>query len=36
MPSVEYTQSKGLVQKSSTDATLDLRGELSGFRKKIP
>ena len=35
MPSVEYTQVKGLVQKSSTDAALDLRGELSGFRKKI-
>ena len=35
MPSVEYTKSKGLVQKSSTNATLDLRGELSGFRKKI-
>ena len=35
MPSIEYTQAKGLVQKLSSSATLDLRGELSGFRKKI-
>ena len=35
MPSVEYTAAKGLVQKSSDSAILDLRGALSGFRKKI-
>ena len=35
MPSVEYTQVKGLVQKSSTDAALDLRGELQGLRYKL-
>ena len=35
MPSIEYTQSKGLVQKSSTDATLDLQGELFGYRQNI-
>ena len=35
MPSVEYTQSKGLVQKSSTEATLNLQGEIIGARKKV-
>ena len=35
MPSVEYTQSKGLIQKSSTSASLDLRGELSGYRQAV-
>lgn len=35
MPSVEYTQSKGLVQKSSTDATLNLQGEIIAARKKV-
>ena len=35
MPSVEYTQSKGLHQKSSDNATLDLRGELQGLRYKL-
>ena len=36
MPSVEYTQSKGLIQKSSDSATLDLQGELFGHRKSVP
>ena len=36
MPSVEYTQSKGLIQKSSDSATLDLQGELFGHRKSLP
>jgi hypothetical protein len=35
MPSIEYTQSKGLVQKSSTSATLDLQGELFGYRQNV-
>jgi len=35
MPSVEYTQSKGLIQKNSQLATLDLQGELFGHRKNI-
>jgi|11BtaG_2_1085332.scaffolds.fasta_scaffold00005_51 hypothetical protein len=35
MPSVEYTKEKGLVQKSSTSSSLDLRGELSGHRQAV-
>jgi hypothetical protein len=35
MPSVEYTQSKGLVQRNTTSSTLDLQGALSGFREKL-
>ena len=35
MPSVEYTRAKGLVQKSSTDATLKLQGELHGNRHSL-
>lgn len=35
MPSVEYTQSKGLVQKSSTEASISLQGVLSGQRQQL-
>lgn len=35
MPSVEYTKEKGLIQKSSTSSSLDLRGELSGHRQAV-
>ena len=35
MPSIEYTQSKGLVQKSSTTSEINLQGELFGARNKV-
>jgi hypothetical protein len=35
MPIVEYTASKGLVQKSGTTASLDLQGQLFGHRAGI-
>jgi len=35
MPSIEYTQSKGLIQKSSTTSEINLQGELFGARNKV-
>ena len=35
MPSVEYTKSKGLVQKSSQEASLSLQGVMSGQRRTL-
>ena len=35
MPSIEYTQTKGLVQKSDSTDTISLQGQLFGLKNKL-
>lgn len=35
MPSLQYTQTKGLIHVNSSDETLDLQGQLYGYKQKV-